>query len=154
LRYISRKRLSDCAWEPASAREIADQFGLPFDITAKTLQRLKDTGLIQSTQGPRGGYTLKRKLREVSLAEFLELMEGPQAVTACAGPAGELENKDCACGNELKRDLKNVMEDLNRKVKGFLSGISLADLADEPASRGSITAAGDRVAWVAAGEEP
>ena len=64
----------------ASAREIADSYGLPFEITAKTLQRLKDTGLIQSAHGAKGGYTLQRSLSDVSLAEFLELMEGPQSV--------------------------------------------------------------------------
>src|SRR3954467_14490649 len=80
LRHMSRKRA-----EVTSAREIADTYGLPFEITAKTLQRLKDTGLIQSAQGARGGYTLQRPLGEVNLAEFLNLMEGPQSVVACAG---------------------------------------------------------------------
>src|SRR3954447_14140677 len=79
LRHMSRKRS-----EVTSAREIADSYGLPFEITAKTLQRLKDTGLIQSAQGARGGYTLQRPLSEVSLAEFLHLMEGQQSVVACA----------------------------------------------------------------------
>ena len=66
LRYISRKQ--GCT----SAREVADTYGLPFEITAKTLLRLKDLGLIQSTQGARGGYTLSRCMKEISLAEFLD----------------------------------------------------------------------------------
>ena len=71
LRHLDQKGLG----ESASAREIADQFGLPFDITAKTLQRLKDAGLIASAQGSRGGYKLQRSLDEVNLAEFLDMME-------------------------------------------------------------------------------
>src|ERR1700749_4157303 len=81
LRHMSRKDSSAFT----SAREVSDLFGLPFEITAKTLQRMRDTGLIQSAQGARGGYTLERPLRDISLARFLELMEGPQAVGACAG---------------------------------------------------------------------
>ncbi|MBI2711274.1 MAG: IscS subfamily cysteine desulfurase [Bdellovibrio sp.] len=48
-----------------SAREIADTYGLPFEITAKTLQRLKETGLIESAHGAKGGYTLHRSLDEI-----------------------------------------------------------------------------------------
>src|ERR1051325_2246654 len=91
LRHMSRKRE---ATEVTSAREIADSYGLPFEITAKTLQRLKDTGLIQSAHGARGGYTLHRPLSEVSLAEFLELMEGPQSVVTCVS-AAEHDAKSC-----------------------------------------------------------
>src|SRR6478609_7493907 len=86
LRHMSRKQLTSTT-EVTSAREVADSYGLPFEITAKTLQRLKDTGLIQSAQGARGGYTLARTLNDVNLAEFLRLMEGSQSVVACADNA-------------------------------------------------------------------
>src|SRR5689334_10334509 len=84
LRHIGRKHGND-PHGVTSAREIADSYGLPFEITAKTLQRLRDSGLIQSAQGAKGGYTLQRALEQVSLAEFLEMMEGPQSVVVCAG---------------------------------------------------------------------
>jgi DNA-binding IscR family transcriptional regulator len=72
LKHMSRKRQAGTSQlDVTSAREIADSYGLPFEITAKTLQRLRDTGLIESAQGARGGYTLKRELEGVSLAEFL-----------------------------------------------------------------------------------
>ncbi len=119
------------ACEVTSAREIADHYGLPFEITAKTLQRLKDTGLIQSAQGARGGYTLQRSLSDVSLAEFLNLMEGPQSVVACAGGealANEVEGQGCAYHG--KCEIRHLMSDLNARLFGFLSGIRLAELAD------------------------
>ncbi len=135
LRHMSRKShnsLGSC--EVTSAREIAESYGLPFEITAKTLQRLKDTGLIQSAQGARGGYTLKRELTEINLAEFLQLMEGPQSVVACA--TSELAvvepspSNTCGCEYKTKCDIKSVMGDLNSRVLGFLSGIRLAELID------------------------
>jgi Rrf2 family protein len=130
LRHMSRKRT-----EVTSAREIADSYGLPFEITAKTLQRLKDTGLIQSAQGARGGYTLSRQLSEVNLAEFLRLMEGPQAVVGCAagGPLEMIEGAQPSTGCEYhgRCEIKGVMSDLNTRIFDFLSGICLADLAEE-----------------------
>jgi Rrf2 family protein len=130
LRHMSRKYSSDPS-EVTSAREIADSYGLPFEITAKTLQRLKDTGLIQSAHGARGGYTLQRSLSEVSLAEFLELMEGPQAVVACAG-SSEHKSTECEYGSHC--EIKQLMKQLNTRVFSFLSGIPLADLAEGPGS--------------------
>ena len=43
-----------------SAREIAEQYDIPIELMAKVLQRLVRTGLLVSTQGTRGGYTLSR----------------------------------------------------------------------------------------------
>jgi Rrf2 family protein len=136
LRHMSRKRT-----EVTSAREIADSYGLPFEITAKTLQRLKDTGLIQSAQGARGGYTLSRELTDVTLAEFLHLMEGPQAVVACASLGDPTDpeslsatNAKGPCEYNGRCEIKHLMSDLNQRVYGFLSGIRLAELASDVVS--------------------
>ena len=113
--------------ELTSAREIADSYGLPFEITAKTLQRLKETGLIESCHGAKGGYTLHRPLNEISLAEFLELMEGPQSLVTCTSAAEETSG-GCEYGG--KCEIKHVMNHLNARVYRFLSSIQLAELAD------------------------
>jgi Rrf2 family protein len=142
LRHMSRKQVHDAS--VTSAREIADQYGLPFEITAKTLQRLKDTGLIHSAQGARGGYTLNKPLHEITLAQFLEMMEGPQAVVACAPAIGEkvqkaAEGSDaCACEYKKQCEITSFMTELNNRVYRFLSGIRLADLADNPVKAGEV----------------
>lgn len=132
LRHMNQK--SRTGSEFTSAREVADAFGLPFEITAKTLQRMKDIGLIQSAQGARGGYILQRRLEEITLAEFLELMEGPQAVVACATHLPVKESSgggDCGCEYNSRCGIKNLMSDLNSRVRTFLGAIRLADLSDE-----------------------
>lgn len=127
LRHISRKKDKDPTGM-TSAREIADTYGLPFEITAKTLQRLKETGLIESAHGAKGGYTLHRSLDEISLAEFLQLMEGPQSVVVCAGAGEGQIQGGCEYGSRC--EIKDVMSILNSKVLGFLAGIRLAEIAD------------------------
>src|SRR4051794_34446404 len=124
LRHISRKHSVDPI-EVTSAREIADSYGLPFEITAKTLQRLKENGLIHSAHGAKGGYTLQRSLKEISLAEFLELMEGPQSLVACNAPTEDRSN-ECEYGSRC--EIKHLMGRLNHQIFNFLSGILLADL--------------------------
>ncbi len=142
LRHMSRKRVV----EPigvTSAREISDQYGFPFEITAKTLQKLRDLGLIDSAQGARGGYTLRRELEEITLAEFLQLMEGPQSVVSCVGKPASAESKSAESKSESGKpceyanrcEVMGVMNDLNSRVVRFLSGINLAELAERPQDR-------------------
>jgi len=130
LRHLSRKRPD----ESASAREIADEHGLPFEITAKTLQKLKDTGILQSAHGARGGYTVQRPLDQVTLAEFLRLMEGPVGVVSCVSSGAS------PCDYEAKCGLSPVMSDLNDRMVQFLSGIRLSELTTVPsgAAAGSV----------------
>lgn len=123
IRHMVMK-LENCDASMTSAREVSDRYQLPFEITAKTLQRMRDTGIIQSEQGARGGYTLRKKPDEVTLAEFLELMEGPQSVVGCANPA---TSTSCACEYQVHCDMQDMMKGLNHRVRSFLSGIRLSE---------------------------
>lgn len=131
LRHMSQKHVLDTA-SVTSAREIADHYGLPFEITAKTLQRLKDTGLILSAQGAKGGYTLHRALTDVTLAEFLELMEGPHSLVSCIPT--QKSSASCGCEYLSRCEIKGMMSSLNARFVQFLSGIPLADIATHPTS--------------------
>lgn len=142
LKHMSQKQTvatsHDAECGVTSAREISDAYGLPFEITAKTLQRLKDQGLIHSAQGAKGGYTLKRPLEQVTLAEFMELMEGRQGVVGCLSTPTVSETKATACEYDAKCEIRQIMGSLNSKVLGFLSGIKLAEITGsgtKPATR-------------------
>jgi Rrf2 family protein len=146
LRYMSKKHalsaletaetadsicVSEQRREVTSAREISDHYQLPFEITAKTLQRLKETGIIESAHGARGGYRLRRLLPDVSLAEFLELMEGPQSVVVCAPQAsvtGHTVHSGSDCEYGTRCEIKSFMGHLNSRVIQLLSGIHLGEL--------------------------
>jgi Rrf2 family protein len=130
LRHMNRKRECvsvDVPVEMTSAREIADFYGFPFEITAKTLQRLRDTGLILSIQGARGGYTLQRSLNEITLAEFLELMEGPRSIVSCA-PRSRAADDSGQCEYEPRCEIRHLMNGLNSRVFRFLAGITLDEV--------------------------
>jgi Rrf2 family protein len=109
---------------------VADFYGLPFEITAKTLLRLKDAGLIESAQGARGGYTLLRDLTSISFVQFLEIMEGPQSLVACTSLAEQVSEPPCHCDYEPKCEIKSVLNQLNSQVVSFLSQIRLSDLTE------------------------
>lgn len=123
--------------EITSAREISDSFDIPFEILAKTLQKLKETGVITSTYGTRGGYVLNRDLTTLKLSEFLTLMEGPIAVVACAHRMPETIKSDTVdqsgCEYMGSCNIHPMMSALNSKFYDFLSRISVDELTHSSA---------------------
>ena len=142
LRHIAQKQLLPKsvpgASELSSAREIADTYKLPFEITAKTLQRLKEVGLIESTQGARGGYLLNKNMEGVNLAQFIDWMEGSSAIVSCVESK---ESRHSACEYQERCDIQHMMGDLNSKISGFLSSIRLSDFVLKPSSSPGVSAA-------------
>lgn len=140
--------------ELASAREIAESFHLPFEILAKTLQRLKEQGLISSTYGTRGGYILSKDLSQITLLEFLTIMEGPVGVVPCASMGtnvsnlkkAESGNPSSCCDYSDSCSIKPVMGNLNDRISEFLGRISLEELTRMPIQAAAPV--------LAAGEEP
>ncbi|HEX5315019.1 MAG TPA: Rrf2 family transcriptional regulator, partial [Candidatus Kapabacteria bacterium] len=50
-----------------TAREIADENGISYDLVAKIMQDLKRDGMIYSHQGVRGGYGLMLAPQQISV---------------------------------------------------------------------------------------
>ena len=132
LSYIRGK----ASGELTSAREIATNFDLPFEILAKTLQRLKEQGLITSTYGTRGGYVLSKDLTKINLLDFLRVMEGPVGVVSCVtttsipSEARNAENNCCEYSGSCS--IRPIMSHLNDRMYEFMSRISLDELTRVP----------------------
>ncbi len=119
LSYIRQKENGTMS----SAREIADRFQLPFEILAKTLQKLKENGVIESSQGTRGGYILLRNLKTLNLAEFIGMTEGSSQVVMCTHEKGV-----SSCEYQAHCNIQKVMWNLNDKIQDFLKNITLDEL--------------------------
>ncbi len=110
-----------------SAREIAEAYQLPFEITAKTLQRLRDQKIIRSTQGVKGGYRLDSDLGTLGLGHFLTLMEGEQAIVGCV-------SNDSSCEYGTICSLKPVMGVLHERIMSFLNTVTVESLIQDAIS--------------------
>ena len=62
-----------------NTKEIAEEYNIPLELLAKVLQALSKNGMIESHNGPKGGYVLARSAREITIAQILESIEGPVA---------------------------------------------------------------------------
>ena len=66
-----------------TARDLAAQSKLPLPTVSKLLKVLLQSGFLVSHRGIKGGYTLARDAREISVAEIISALEGPIGLTEC-----------------------------------------------------------------------
>jgi Rrf2 family protein len=69
--------------EPCSAKDIASQYKIPYDLLSKILQKLKRSKLLESVQGTRGGYKLSESPENISLATIFNAIEGYEYILDC-----------------------------------------------------------------------
>jgi Rrf2 family protein len=80
IRHIATKPVG----EIVTAKEIADTYGIPYELLSKVLQKLTKSGLISSHQGMRGGYALSRPPVEIPVSVIIRAIEGTrQAIVQC-----------------------------------------------------------------------
>jgi Rrf2 family protein len=108
----------------ASAREIAEQYDIPIELMAKVLQRLVRAGLLSSTQGTRGGYTLSRPSAAISVADVIQAIDGPFTVTACSS-----EKNDCE--QYSKCSIRDPLWQIRERIAVTLGTVSIAEMAAE-----------------------
>jgi Rrf2 family protein len=118
-----------------SAREIAEQYDIPIELMAKVLQRLVRSGLLASTQGTRGGYTLQQQPSSISVADVIQAIDGPFTVTACS-------TDDHACEQFDKCSIRDPLWRLRERILEAMGTVSVAELASdaERAGQGMVTA--------------
>ena len=76
-----------------TAKELSEFSGIPLPTVTRILKMLSNRGILESQRGPQGGYELTKDSTEISVAEVIEAMEGPIALTECA-------SDDCGCAFE------------------------------------------------------
>jgi Rrf2 family transcriptional regulator, iron-sulfur cluster assembly transcription factor len=79
------------------ADEIAVATGAPHNYLAKTLNALAKAGVVTSTRGPAGGFTLAAAPESLTLARIVDLFDAPRPHSRCLlGNAPCDPNDPCA----------------------------------------------------------
>ena len=117
LSYLHHRAEGGCA------RQIAERFNLKRAFAANVLKLLCRQGLVRSQRGIKGGYVLARPAEQIALCELLDLLGEPFQLAECnpRGGAG-------ACGLEAVCPVKGAIAELDRRLRGVLQSVSLADL--------------------------
>jgi Rrf2 family protein len=97
--------------------------GLPAPTVQKLVSRLTAAGLLRSSRGVGGGLKLARPAAAITLADIVEAVEGPIALTACV----EDGKHDCAMEGNCRVQPHWPM--VNAALRGALADIALTSLA-------------------------
>ncbi len=106
-----------------TAPQISQETGVPLPTVAKLLNALAHEHLIESHRGATGGYTLSRPAEEISVAEVIQALEGPIALTAC------VESSEDECSVAAVCPMRGNWDRVNKAIYGALSEVTLADMA-------------------------
>jgi len=124
-----------------SATELAGETGVPLPTAQKLMGQLAGAGLLSSVRGAGGGFALARPATDISLADIVEAVEGPIALTMCS----DSNNHDCILDAHCR--VKPHMGVVGNAVRGALGAVSLQQLCS-PAKAG--VQPGQERAWVPA----
>ena len=108
-----------------SARDLADETGLPLPMVSKILKGLAREDILESQRGVKGGYRLARDAEDISVAEVITALEGPIGLTECIAEAeGE-------CDYESDCPVRSPWQKINRVVREALENVSLAEMVHD-----------------------
>ena len=110
-----------------SAREMAERHDIPVELLAKILQRLARRGVLTSVQGINGGYRLARDPGAISVAEVVEVIDGPLTLTACSDTSE-------TCDQFSKCNIRDPLHRIRERIALALATCSVAELAGDRAA--------------------
>jgi Rrf2 family iron-sulfur cluster assembly transcriptional regulator len=105
---------------PISLADISGRQAISLSYLEQLFSRLRKQGLVVSTRGPGGGYSLSRPADEIVVADVITAVDETVDTTRCGGSADCQNHQQC-----LTHDL---WADLSSQIRSFLSGISLGEL--------------------------
>lgn len=108
----------------ASAQAIAEATQIPSPMASKVLKALARDGLLRSQRGVKGGYELARSASSITVAEIIESLDGPIAVTDCVdGAPGD-------CVIERLCPARTNWERINTAIRSALDEVTLAEMVE------------------------
>ena len=105
----------------AATSQVAREQRIPPSFLAKIISQLSIAGLLHTSRGARGGVTLAREPKEISLLEVVEAIDGPIQLNECVGENG-------ACPFDSDCPLRPIWCDAQDELVQRLKGTNFAQL--------------------------
>jgi Rrf2 family protein len=123
--------LSAARNEPVAVARLAELHDVSATYLAKQMQALSRAGIVRSTQGYSGGYTLTRAPEAITVLDVVEAVDGARSAFVCTeirqrGPMAtpaEACTKPCA--------VNRAMIAADQAWRAALRGVTIADLAND-----------------------
>jgi Rrf2 family transcriptional regulator, cysteine metabolism repressor len=110
-------------------QDIAARQHIPIEFLEQILLALKRAGLLSSRRGAKGGYTLIKQPKDISLGHVIRILDGPLAPIGCVSKTAYQKCSDCPYANKTQCPVQHVMGTVRDAIADILDNYSLADFA-------------------------
>ncbi len=114
-----------------TSAEIADSLASNPVLVRRILGGLRDAGLVWSTEGRGGGWSLARAAREISLYDAYAAVEEGPILSRHAHPASDA----CEVGRHMQALLEAEFREAEQAMEQRLGRTTIADLARQVLAR-------------------
>lgn len=106
---------------PVSARELAQNGGIPYQLACKLLQKLHNGKLAESSMGPKGGFKLIGEPSRISVLKVIKAIQGRLSLNRCLLSAD-------ACSYQRRCRISKKLGELQQQMESFLDSVTLDNL--------------------------
>ena len=107
--------------ERAATSSVAQEQHIPASFLAKIISQLSIAGLLHTSRGARGGVTLARAPKDITLLEVVEAIDGPIRLHECVAQGG-------VCVFEDQCPIRSVWCEVQDALVARLGGTDFAQL--------------------------
>ena len=119
-RHLALNNSGHCS----TAKEIAENYNIPYQLVAKVLQNFARTEIVSSTQGAKGGYVLNKLPEEISLTDIISAVEMKYQITECMQEDANENNGshiDCC-------KIRDPLIEIQKKIDNLFAQTSLKQI--------------------------
>jgi len=98
--------------DPTMVKDISRRQEISDLYLEQLFSRLKIVGLVRSTRGPKGGFTLAKPPSQIRLSEIMQAMEGSTAPVACVDNARFCSRADFCITRRVWTEMKKVTDEV------------------------------------------
>lgn len=109
---------------PITGRDVAAREKLPGDYVEQILLRMRRAGIVSSTRGARGGYTLAREASAISVRDVIQASELTTFDLHCVSHPVDADR----CADSENCSIRPVWLLLQQRIDEVLEGVRLSDL--------------------------
>ena len=128
-RYGLRAVLKLAAQEdrkPISISSIAAEEQISPEFLEQIFYKMKKSGIIKSTRGPGGGFSLAKELDDITMADILEAVGEPVTLSPCST---EGSKKDCPRTDKCAA--YNIWQEVSDHLNSYFTSLTLKEIIEK-----------------------
>jgi Rrf2 family protein len=113
--------------KPISVAYISERENISVPYLEQLLSKLRRKGLVKSVRGPKGGYILAKKPKDITVGDIVRTLDGDITPVHCV--SGRQSNNSCKMIDKCVT--KAVWKKLKDAIDNLLDGVTLKDLCGD-----------------------